>query len=1175
VQKIRQDFSHGLTSNILSAGAKAVGLPGMALPELSSTEKYADVGLAGNLATGGLTLVADPGATALLGAAGKGVSKIPGVSRIFDSAAEMAATRAAAAYAYKAVGDVAESALASANRNYVLNRLAREALKGAGEFGALEGATSLAKQANDQTFDPMQTVEDTLHGMGFGAIFGGGLGLIKRERVDFFKAARGPVAQGQMIEAAARKQSPIIEKELDTQVKQLTEQRDALKKSVDTKFDALRSDEKAALQERLAKTDQKLSDLQVQREALKAPEAVPQEDPRLQRSLEDKKAISGTDYDRSSAALDRAAEKAAKADSILTELTAAREGIASQLKNVSEYGSATQISKLTQQAAKLDAKIGDIHGQLQIASETAKEHLDRIETGHRALTEGERRSIPGALTESRAAHSSGQEKSWIDYHVSLERVNRDIEAAMQERALLQRGVDSPYVGVKGNTINSAQEHLAQLDYHIENAVQAKQDISNRFQQFVQDAGPLSLKQKLASGWQTRPEFLDASFKFANSEVDKLVERGVLDEHQKSAFVIQMTQDLLSKKGVLPSSKSALPASKTVRGFVQKIELMNMADRKKGTALVDATYDVIQAATKLDHWKVSESAQGHTLINTLVSKGLKPEEVTHLLTYVESTPEGLAYFNPEAVQSKALTRTAYAGPVPADKVLLVYPELGGLRQEFERIYSLATENGRKDIGYAPGYVKLMPKRGSIANVESASSATAESALSPSSYKERFGGQLDPRIHEMDPHTMFQSYVTDVMKDRAFTPVLPKIYAEINKALVIQDKVAADEFANIVSTAMGLRKKTDLARNFADQLLQTNDVAVRTMMKAGGVEESAFDDVLRAMKQMTYESLVLTPRATILQSLQPDFVGTAEIGLRNVQAGKMALLKKESREFAKQFDHELLGAEPGVLEELGVGGYTTAAGKIAGKIIGFPTKIVGIKKAYSALEVQNRRATFLGAYGQFKEAAGSPAGLDSVLDGLLEGEKTRVLRVLKESGPEAAAQTYGVVRSYRTNFIFSVINKPELLREGLGQLVPFTTWSTNQLARAVTDVTRVGSGNAAQLAKRIAFPIVAVGAFRAVTGLDIPNSHPVGDITGAARLQVFPALAQPLQIAAQTGSAAQGAAAVSGFIPGVAQYQGYKKRLAQTGSRTAALFGLKPVFGSALERSLPEFLRKNVK
>src|SRR5690606_24213378 len=133
---------------------------------------------------------------------------------------------------------------------------------------------------------------------------------------------------------------------------------------------------------------------------------------------------------------------------------------------------------------------------------------------------------------------------------------------------------------------------------------------------------------------------------------------------------------------------------------------------------------------------------------------------------------------------------------------------------------------------------------------------------------------------------------------------------------------------------------------------------------------------------------------------------------------------------------------------------------------------------------------GAYRQFKDAIAQNQDMSKVLDGMLAQERVKVLDEFKKHGVEAAARVYGVARSRRANYAYSLVDTPEIFTDGAyARAIPFTTWSRNQFMRMTEDIDQ---RNYKKIAARIAKPLAYLAVFRTIMGYDIPGAHPLASV-----------------------------------------------------------------------------------
>jgi len=1224
-EKVARRMRVGLSQNISAIPAnliaKSMGLN--AAP--SEVDRAQSLGTVGDLVTTGVGMIADPAGTALMGQVGKLVEKAPGVGRIFQTSYELAAAKQAAALEAKAVGEVADAAYRQAARKYFINAVSRDAVKGAAEFGAYSFGVEGADQIN-KGFDPAALAEHTAMGIVTGAAFGPLIGGVSRalgadpvmaasEQAGADRAAeklqpwaeRGVAKrldqdivalEAQQAELASQLKSPktLTEHELGQKTTQLERAKADL--------EVLKAQREAMINPRLEPNDKALTELMAGDRPLSPAEATRLTtiaDAQAQKAAELEASMRTTEAARKEMlgrSVDRQAQKAAELDSQIVSLRSAAADLRKQSEAIAkdpnkltlspaDHG---KISKLEQRAARLEAeaekaqtrleqvrpidsaklekRAGRLSERTQRLNEQLNDVADQAAKTHQVLeakrvpySEEQKALLLEKLASARRAAAQANENSQLQFAQKLDKINRDIAFEEAHARSLDQMVRTRTQALPEKEAGKLSSAYSATSAKLEELRVAKAELLQRFQQFTKESGPLSVSQRLASGRMTKPEYVEQSLAFARKEAQQLVDRGVLPPEKVNEMGSFLFNSLVDAKGAGYHGR-ALPGQ-FVRGFVQKIELLNTIDKKLGTRIVDTVYSLIEKDVVISNRQVEEAIAGHQAIQSLKAKGMPPEEISNLLQYVEmDKATGIPFVNPAASK----WRPEYAGPVAPQDLLLIHPELGAMRVEQEKMLMSLPESLRADSGYIEGHIPLMRKSGSLPTLEGSYSSLNKV---PGSLEERVVGNFDPNIHEADPTVWWQRYVNSMVRYREMAPVMPQINREMLKLAWQGRADEANEFASVVATAMGVRpgqvgnkliSKEAIAAQMADYLKTANDSAIRKMVIEAGGTEDTVGEVAKLIKEAQYKAFVLHPAALIKQAIQPEVVGSAEIGMGYVNKGRAALLKKEWKDFAQSFDSVLINYEPGVLEELGAAGYKNGKVALASKVLGIPTKFSGIEKAYSVAEITNRRVSFLGGYFKFLDAAESAAGRDAALEGLLEGEKSRVIRILQEQGPEKAAQAYGVIRSYRTNFIFSSINKPELFKSGLGQMLPFTTWTSNQLARFATETMRIGEGGGKQLARRIAWPIVIGAAFKALSGgWEIPGLHPGADLARSFQYDVFPAAKEALKgvdQSIQQRSPAPLVRSVEKITPGFAHYERYQRNSkANDGKIVPSILGLR--------------------
>jgi hypothetical protein len=198
------------------------------------------------------------------------------------------------------------------------------------------------------------------------------------------------------------------------------------------------------------------------------------------------------------------------------------------------------------------------------------------------------------------------------------------------------------------------------------------------------------------------------------------------------------------------------------------------------------------------------------------------------------------------------------------------------------------------------------------------------------------------------------------------------------------------------------------------------------------------------------------------------------------------------------------------------------------------------------------------------------LNGVLDGLLTGQRQAVLEAFQRGGPEAGAKAYGLIRNMRANFVFDVLDKPSALRGPVLNLVPFTTWTSNQLARFVTDVGGAvrGDNSWKQPAARYVIPTLALGLFSQMTGFQMQGANPVDSAIDGATLNMGIPLVDAVGSVTKTGKVDP----LLKFIPGVNTAMKTQQELRKGNRLIPALLGLKQDKRAFTEKLLPESVQK---
>jgi hypothetical protein len=273
--------------------------------------------------------------------------------------------------------------------------------------------------------------------------------------------------------------------------------------------------------------------------------------------------------------------------------------------------------------------------------------------------------------------------------------------------------------------------------------------------------------------------------------------------------------------------------------------------------------------------------------------------------------------------------------------------------------------------------------------------------------------------------------------------------------------------------------------------------------------------------------LNPSSNIKQQLQPWLVSSVEVGPRWItwsKKQKMLGPKAEQtyKDALKAWDDIVRAkARPphavDVLEGAGGAKFTTAE-QVSNTVADFELKLFTGKLG----DLKNVKDTFIAGYGKTRYEGIT----NEVLEGLLESQQASVVNAAKKSIQDAAIE-HGLIRTLRSNYIYNKIDRPELLRGVIGDLVPFTTWSRNQAMRFYSDISsgissyKAGDSLKAmtsvkKLAERIAYPAVALQMLMHLVPADeqgnkfyLPSAHPAQSMARLGKLGIAPAITGPLE------------------------------------------------------------------
>jgi hypothetical protein len=1099
-------------------------------------QKPQDYGFVGNLAADFAANAMDPVSRVGGWAAGGILKATPGIRALYSAAPGLADAAVAESEKLKLGATIFQRAWKPAAIQYVGNLLARDAVSGAANVGAYGGMSNLLDQANaGKGIDPLQVATAAAKNAGYGVILGPLFGA----------GTRGLFGNAELQNADA---AHIVHP--DTEV---AHDRFMAVKEIDKQIAEAQREHAVALGDA--------------RQLGAVPSTTPLQDP-IEGLLFGKN-VSAAEQERLGTSVDAAAQRAAQLEPKLSEapeLPASVQKLRTRLDELAKqrevlesdlaFFSRNKTNPIVQaQVQNTRSRLGDLYRQQDALNVRLQDEAAAVEKAA-----GARR---GQTQQAFDANQAAAD----DALATLERGSRNLSPD-EGKALatkLQAGRGQQAAAVEGQTADLSarfQETQAKLQNLQALREAALGDITKA------GSGKTFGFSEKAGGGVTKAQYLDSLTTQAKDAVKRLVDGKVIPADQAFTYTQDVVLQTLEQQGIKKSDVGSGVIQGMMAKFLNPVELMNDYDRKLGTRTVDTVYQLIKGRAQESHLTAQLDQQFQPLVSQLEKRGLSRDEASHLLQYVESTPQG-PVFNPQPVASKSLVRPAYQGAIAPQDVLTEFPELAQLRQALDGVFQLHPTLADK-MGYVNGYMPLISRRtGTVAT-----SRGTEGIVTPGAMEGRLFPTFNPEVHETDLGKVLASYSRAISRHVAYTDAIPDIYQELHKLLVLGESGAYERYSRYVSDVLRLDPKTPkFAQEFAQNLVSANKATLTEVLRDKITSPDFFDELANAVNRVTYSTMALkSPRVLLLHALKPIYYLPAEVGPKYSMVGQQARFG-EAKRFAQGFDKFLMNADPSELGNFDVApnAQTNWLRKITNVLTFVTDKTT--KPLMSAIEANDRRTAFYGAYKQFQAATQEgPASVQSAMDGLLTGEKESVLKALNKGGEEAAAQMYGIIRSYRTNFAYGLANTPEALRNDFAKLIPFTTFGRTNLARIAQDVT---AGNHKELAARIAYPLAAMALFRGVTGHDVHGSEPIEEAGKAFAWNVLPL---PQDIAKRYNSGRDKSTgerilnAATPLIPLYSDYDRIKKQYGKNYDATEAVTSFKPVGGSFLERLPPPYIKK---
>lgn len=595
---------------------------------------------------------------------------------------------------------------------------------------------------------------------------------------------------------------------------------------------------------------------------------------------------------------------------------------------------------------------------------------------------------------------------------------------------------------------------------------------------------------------------------ANEQASKMVSQHIIPEENAFQAAQKMMHDNLQEAGVTPAPSRRMPG---MLGWVDWLTKSNYMDKMFGSKTTETAYNFVQGANENVAIATDLQNQFDGPLKELDKMGIPRPAAFHMLRHVEDMPDGSIEFNPDTLEVPGHYRPAWEGPIPSEQVL--HP-LRELRSTFTQTL-LNNPEYAENVGNVAGYVPLMNK----ATGEIHSSTSTNGIMNPSFMQSRTEGMFNPLQHEDDLGVVLAAYSNKYAKFAAFNKHIPQLAQEMTKLQMLGQGSYANNLLAQSMDAMGIHTNPDAARVLGDKFMFDSKSLIQQLGQADPTGNLG-SQLRSSLMDIFYSNTALANIPTIIKhALQPEFIGTAEMGAQAVAKGRaLALGIATNPEASEAWEAALplLKKSHNTSDMMGFTPQPQQNGTIkwATKVLSAPG-IPG-KYALNNLDTMGRKAMFLGGYDQASTALkqGGMDGMQKVMSGLGAGERQMVSDAYAKGGDKAAAQIYGSIRALRTMFAFGEANKADVFRNSaLAQSIPFYSWGAQELSRVAGDALQ---GNYSTLTKRVAYPLAGITLFRTLTGRDIGSggavgAHPMGAITEPLTGSMNPAIGRAADFA----------------------------------------------------------------
>ena len=314
-----------------------------------------------------------------------------------------------------------------------------------------------------------------------------------------------------------------------------------------------------------------------------------------------------------------------------------------------------------------------------------------------------------------------------------------------------------------------------------------------------------------------------------------------------------------------------------------------------------------------------------------------------------------------------------------------------------------------------------------------------------------------------------------------------------------KGKAESMAGLYADITGVPKESAI-NAFKQDFVRNGVYEAEKALEAIGIQrQSLSDEVYKHLSELMYNSWLGTSAGIIVKQAAyqlPNVAGvelTPTYLLRGVQhlAKKTPMYREAfARNFHRMAPTDTIDfAEQATAAANGSKLLPEYVDKIV-KAATYPTRKTTLKGFMKLDKFWNRQVAFNGGMSRFMDTGGDVNKIAEITQNLWPAQRRELLNTLKTKGLQAAAEDYGVLKSLRVNYMYSVADKPDMLRGDLAKYIPFTTWTRNQWMRFMGDAVN----DPLSLAERIGYPAAFTAMVSSITGLEVPRSEPVTSLAG---------------------------------------------------------------------------------